>query len=398
MLCRHQLPALALANHLVLGNVPPKLQGLNSIEESMIARCRAKSWIIQLNTEEKEKRNEDREAVSMQTTQRGLKGHVIIHLQDPTPLLDLLLPPVEEICTPICFILIGSKQPTKEWLREQATPLVVCREKVQTALCWLIANNPHYRNVRLDSAALDAYPENDIVPIHIEMMNPVREVEDSLTGSYDPTVSSDNALPLADGYTCNKIAYQNVVISGVDASASSNKLCAAAFRHVSASVRGCFVQVSHAPQTANEFFNPSLFPMLYPTLFPYGLGGFEDPNRSSVLSLKRQVAHFFSLADNRFRLHQSFLFIVFSVLQKRAILLHTGLRMKSTGFDNFSEVLASISNETIRVVCDRVTRGDAITCNSPDKCKILTLLNEVNVVTAKVPCSSASRVAMRNEI
>ena len=32
----------------------------------------------------------------------------------------------------------------------------------------------------------------------------------------------------------------------------------------------------------NEFCNPDLFPMMYPTLFPYGLGGFENTNDSEL--------------------------------------------------------------------------------------------------------------------
>ncbi|KJA13613.1 hypothetical protein HYPSUDRAFT_1074013, partial [Hypholoma sublateritium FD-334 SS-4] len=87
-----------------------------------------------------------------------------------------------------------------------------------------------------------------------------------------------------------------------------------------------------------------------------------------------------------------------AVRHKRAILLHTGLRVKSTSFDHFSETLASINEDTIRTVCDRVASGDAVHPNSADEAKILSLLNEVNAVAGKVPCSSASRVAMRNEI
>ncbi|KAJ7611290.1 hypothetical protein FB45DRAFT_875488 [Roridomyces roridus] len=51
---RKKLPALALANRTFLGPVPPELQDLTMIEESMLARCRSKCWIIQLNEENQE--------------------------------------------------------------------------------------------------------------------------------------------------------------------------------------------------------------------------------------------------------------------------------------------------------------------------------------------------------
>ena len=42
------LPALALANDLFLGEVPPELQGLTIVEEAMISRHRAKCTVIHL--------------------------------------------------------------------------------------------------------------------------------------------------------------------------------------------------------------------------------------------------------------------------------------------------------------------------------------------------------------
>jgi len=41
-------PQLSLANHLLLGDIPPELQNLSVVEESVIAHCRAKACIIQL--------------------------------------------------------------------------------------------------------------------------------------------------------------------------------------------------------------------------------------------------------------------------------------------------------------------------------------------------------------
>lgn len=73
---------------------------------------------------------------------------------------------------------------------------------------------------------------------------------------------------------------------------------------------GGFVQIPHSDTPANEFYNPDLLPLTYPTLFPYGLGGFEDSQRAAPLSFKHQLKHFFSLADRRFQEHYSFLFTV----------------------------------------------------------------------------------------
>jgi hypothetical protein len=80
------------------------------------------------------------------------------------------------------------------------------------------------------------------------------------------------------------IPFQNVVITDVDGHTPSNELCAAALRHVKRG--GGYVKIPHDPTPVNEFFNPTLFPLIYPTLFLYGIGGFEDKRRPRPLSMK----------------------------------------------------------------------------------------------------------------
>ena len=88
----------------------------------------------------------------------------------------------------------------------------------------------------------------------------------------------------------------------------------------------------------NEFFNPSMFRMLYPTLFPCGIGGFEDRHRPVPIGLENHVKHMLALADRRFREHYSFTFVVFNgVLQRRKPLLHTSLRVNRNNFDSWAQ-------------------------------------------------------------
>ncbi|KAG1839843.1 hypothetical protein C8R48DRAFT_621413, partial [Suillus tomentosus] len=137
---------------------------------------------------------------------------------------------------------------------------------------------------------------------------------------------------------------------------------------------------------------------MYPTLFPYGVGGFENPRRSSKLALKRQVKHFLNLADRRFQEHNSFLFIVFNMLQRRTALLHTSLKVKGSSFNDVARGFASISSETVHRVAERVAKGDLTSTFSPDEQKVRALLKQVNSVTSHVPGSGSSRSVMRNQI
>ena len=161
----------------------------------------------------------------------------------------------------------------------------------------------------------------------------------------------------------------------------------------------------------NEFCNPDLFPMMYPTLFPYGLGGFENTNDSELtvdgpqqpqhktpLSLKQHVKHLFSLSDKQFQEHYSFLFTTFNILQQHEILLRSSLKVKKSSFDETTTRLASVSFEAMHSVMERVSRGDYAMAHNDKECKVLQLMKEVKVITSSVLGSSALRLAMRNEI
>jgi len=116
----------------------------------MIAKCRAKAWIVQLK--------EDNQTLSLPNAQRAIKGHIIIHPQQPDKIATMLPPSVNDIVTPICVVFVGSSPPSDQWLKEKAKPLAVRREKVYDALVWLKANNPLYHDIIISSENLKALP------------------------------------------------------------------------------------------------------------------------------------------------------------------------------------------------------------------------------------------------
>ena len=383
-LLKSKTPPLSLANHMFLGDVPLELKELTIVEEAMIAKCRAKSWVVQLQAKN--------DSTCLPNSQRGLKGHTIVYPQQPQALARILPPSVPEVCTPICVIFVGSQKPTNQWLKTQAKPLIVRRERVRTALEWLKAHNPLYTDIEIDYSALQTFPEDDLLPYHIEHLQPAHpETQEILTARYEH--------PLGDVQQGEHegTVFENVVVTDVDGNTSSNQLRAAAMRHIKEKGGG-YIEVPHDSKPVNEFFNPMLFPMIYPTLYPYGIGGFEDSHREARVSLKRHVKHLFNLNDKRFQEHHSFMFTVFNILQRRAILLHSSLKVKAQNFDSVAATLNAISAETIQTVCDRVAHGDAKSFQNEDERKVLQLLKEVNVVVSNVAGSSASRVVMRNEI
>ena len=250
-------------------------------------------------------------------------------------------PSIADVCTPICVIFVGSQKPSKQWLRTHAKPLTVRREYVRRALQWLQAHNPLY-----DYATLQTFPENDVLPYHIEHLEPKNSDDyEALTSQYEG--------PQAEVECCEpkQVLFENVVVMDVDGNASSNHLRAAAMRYIKEK-GGSYVQIPHDSKPVNEFFNPELFPMIYPTLYPYSIGGFEDSRRQVWVSLKRHVKHLFNLNDKRFQEHHSFMFTVFNILQRCAILLHTSLKVKAQNFASVAATLNAISEQSAMCVIE----------------------------------------------
>ncbi|KAF9025696.1 hypothetical protein BDP27DRAFT_1169195, partial [Rhodocollybia butyracea] len=244
----------------------------------MISLCRAKSWIIRMKEDS---------ASNLPNCQRGLKGHIIVFPQRPSAIAKLLPPSLEELQAPICVIFVGSQPPTKEWMQKYAKPLSVRPGRVKAALEWLLTHNPLYSDVAVNDDLLDSLPDQFNLPVHIEHV-PVGSIDESLTSGYDPLALSSEVPESSHNFT-PEISFDSVTIADVDPNASPADLQAAAVRHFEN--RKSYVELYHDPKPVNEFAHPQLFPMIYPTLFPYGIGGFEHPDRSAALSMKRQVKH-----------------------------------------------------------------------------------------------------------
>ena len=92
---------------------------------------------------------------------------------------------------------------------------------------------------------------------------------------------------------------------------------------------------------SNEYNNPTLLLGLYPTLFPYGAGGFEDSSRPIKISFKKQIQYLLSYHDRRFEEHHSFTFVVFNMLQRREACLHARLMTSKPFFSKTTNDIVS---------------------------------------------------------
>ncbi|KAJ7018836.1 hypothetical protein C8F04DRAFT_976606, partial [Mycena alexandri] len=249
----------------------------------MIALCRAKCWIIQLREEGSDS--------SVPFAQRGVRGHIIVYPQKPSAIAKTLPPSISDVTTPICVVFVGSKPPTAEWLKEKASPLIVRKERVLNALAWLQIHNHLYHEVLIDKSELEKLPDEAILPFHIQHVIPNTGI-DVTTSDYAPGSSQPVVPDLSEILQPppSNIPFQSVVVADVDGNAPSGELKSAALNHLKKPGSN-YLEIPHDPSPANEFNNPHLFPMMYPTLFPYGLGGLEDKSRRTKLGFKRHIKH-----------------------------------------------------------------------------------------------------------
>ena len=146
----------------------------------------------------------------------------------------------------------------------------------------------------------------------------------------------------------------------------------------------------------NEYNNPTLLLGLFPTLFPYGTGAFEDSSRPVKISFKKQIQYLLSYHDRRFEEHHSFIFIVFNMLQRREACLHARLMTSKPFFSKTADQIVSLNADDIKqVLNDFEKKKIGASSRNP---QVNALLSQVKAVGGKVMGSVHSRSALRNQI
>ncbi|KAI0717171.1 hypothetical protein C8Q76DRAFT_585754, partial [Earliella scabrosa] len=92
------------------------------------------------------------------------------------------------------------------------------------------------------------------------------------------------------------------------------------------------------------------------------------------------------------------MFTAFNMLQRRAVLLHSSLKVKREKFQSFADDFNSVSPEAVTRICARISQTKQVQAIDAEERRVLRLMKEVQLINTNVPGSSAARLAMRNEI
>ncbi|KAJ3824621.1 hypothetical protein F5880DRAFT_1479893, partial [Lentinula raphanica] len=156
--------------------------------------------------------------------------------------------------------------------------------------------------------------------------------------------------------------------------------------------------LSYSSDPVIEYNNPDLFPGMFPTLFPLGIGGFESKMQITSISLEAHAQYLLDQPDRLFRYHQFFPFIILNVIQRRKAHLHTSLSMSTEKFQHLVPTLLSITPSALTDVANRLKIEGNLTNMSDNERKAFQLLHQVNIVSAKIPGSQASKMTIRHQV
>ena len=105
------------------------------------------------------------------------------------------------------------------------------------------------------------------------------------TASIDPPVASQlytesDDLGTLDNPPVHVMLEHTGIVDPDGASIPARSLVASALRNLGSGMQkdsDADLYIFRGSSPISEYNNPSLFPGMFPTLFPYGIGGFDDP-------------------------------------------------------------------------------------------------------------------------
>ncbi|KZS86507.1 hypothetical protein SISNIDRAFT_420802, partial [Sistotremastrum niveocremeum HHB9708] len=162
--------------------------------------------------------------------------------------------------------------------------------------------------------------------------------------------------------------------------------------------KGPDLYIRHGSQLVSDYNNPALFPGMFPTLFPLGINGFDEPARPRPISLRAQAEYYLDTDAKVFRQHRFFIFAALNVHYRHLAHWRIGMSVKQRDWDFVAAEIAQLDPETIHAVADHIEAEGTRQGLDEKQQKVFKLLNRVNTITSQLPGSHASKVKARNDI
>ncbi|OBZ67369.1 hypothetical protein A0H81_12737 [Grifola frondosa] len=366
---RHKLPKHALANGLWLGDVPIELRCANFMERMLIARVRHNYFVAKVTK-----------------GQCKLCANAIMFSQPVARVLEVLPPPVEDMDECFAIIFMGSCPPVAGDFKR--TPFIVRQNVVHAALCWLKVNHPDYADVQISLSNLQSYSAEH-PPVSVVM----RFGDGSAPAESLAVHDSDDARGMEEGM-CSFFVHG---LTGQDfARMTYEEKKVVAIKHFDGG--GGVLAYGHEAQPESIYHNPRLFPSMFPWLFPFGLGGFENPHIRTKIGRAEHVRHLLLYADRRFQMDECFPFIAFNHEQIHSSTTGGFLLTNRRNFRDVAEKILMVDRHALDSVIARGQNGEYVRPQSAAEKQCFELISIVDHVAGHVQGSNTGRKRQRMEI
>ena len=385
-----RIPRLALANNLYRGQLPTEFADLTWVEEMACAIYRSTAHVTRLFHS------------SDPSTPRVLYRNTCAHNMNVVSTASVLPRIPSDLNDALSIVFIGDE---KFDPRRIYAMFRVRKSKICNFLRFLKLHNKIYESIDIDLTLLRYFPDDDILPglservivHHTDTANQIFSYE---TAGFSEHPAQHFANTAFSGDYIERMGVADPEghnISGREfVSAALRNLVPKFDKHHEHELPDLVLH--HGADAVPEYKNPALILGMYPTLFPFGIGGFEDTTHNNALSFESQASYYFDIPDKAFRYHHLYIFVVLNIIQRRKAHLHTSFTVRKQGFESIAQELVGLSSAVLQSTASHLERERPMNELNDEQRKALKLLTSVNTISAKIPGSQAFKIFVRSEI
>ncbi|KAG9088110.1 hypothetical protein FS749_002407 [Ceratobasidium sp. UAMH 11750] len=408
-LVQNRLPPLALANRMWIGPVPDQLSELTVPERSLISIYHPRCYVYKLHPH-----NLWTHGGADTHLQTGLAGNVTTYALNLPEVVKMisgkLLPrPLAILSATIVITMIGPGNIPPNWLLghfkfavqqfmqlscvSNALPLVA---EVPLDILATMRHDPDLNTAQHEA---ESYLHNENIQQSAYPNFAGEERGELLAKNSASTNTAPDVIPLqhlaAVDMDLSSIAAEELMQYGLAKIAGQpNAEGGYVVRHGHTPVNEFGHRPTNRSSTNTQALDPvaNLSANTFPWLYAYGEGGIEA-ERPVYVSMAEHVRCNIEEWSGRFCCDPVYVFLFFSILQKRQAMLGTSLTMKRADFDNASALFSTLTLADLSRAAEESAKGQA-----PSNPTVSLLRCMVHSAGGKVMGSDASRATYRSQI